>query len=524
MRGASRARRASISECNMPSSDQACTLLHHLIERHADDEPDSVALWWQGEAINYASLYRNAMSAAARLAASGTVGDRIAVLSWNCPQFVELIYGVTAAGRILVPLNARLAHAELLYQLQYAGVTTVFGDRELLEPLLTHTDFPVATTSVYLGEDYLNWRESVPREQLPATSAEDPAWILFTSGSTGQPKGAMLSHRSFMAGLRSAALSRPVQPSDKYYYPFPLFHVSAHNVLLQHLYGAAVVLARSFDAADTLTACSELQVTTMSLAPTMIALLLDHPHFTPALLNSVRTIGYGASAMPQILLQRLLADTDVGLCQSYGMTELAGSVSFLTVEDHQKAAADRPELLQSVGRPLPTAQLKLLDEQGCECAIGEAGEILVRAAQCMIGYWNDDAATALAMANGWLHTGDIGRFGEDGYLYIVDRKKDMIISGGENIASREIEEVLRQHASVRDCAIIGLPHPKWGESPCAVLRLKGAISDSELHAHCRAHLASYKTPGRWIRVDDLPLNASGKVDKPLLRKLYTNLS
>jgi len=504
----------------MPSDDQACTLLHHLIERPAVEQPNSVALWWRGDAINYASLYRNAMSTGTRLAASGAIGDRIGVLSWNCPQFMELIYGVTAAGKILVPLNARLAPAEVNYQLQSAGVTTLFGDRELLQPVLAHTDFPPATETVYLGQDYLNWRESGSREKLPATNPEDPAWILFTSGSTGRPKGAMLSHRSFMAGLRSAALSRPVHASDKYYYPFPLFHVSAHNVLLQHLYGAAVVLARSFDATDTLAACRELQVTTMSLAPTMIALLLDHPDFTPGHLNSVRTIGYGASAMPQTLLQRLLTDTDVGLCQSYGMTELAGSVSFLTVEDHQRAALDRPELLQSVGRPLLTAQLTLIDEQGRECATGDAGEILVKAAQCMIGYWNDDAATALAMANGWLLTGDIGRFDNDGYLYIVDRKKDMIISGGENIASREIEEVLRQHASVRDCAIIGLPHPRWGESPCAVVRLKDDVSDAELDTHCRAFLASYKTPRQWIRVDELPLNASGKIDKPLLRRLY----
>ena len=144
----------------------------------------------------------------------------------------------------------------------------------------------------------------------------------------------------------------------------------------------------------------------------------------------------------------------------------------------------------------------------------------MKAAQCMIGYWNDDAATALAMANGWLLTGDIGRFDNDGYLYIVDRKKDMIISGGENIASREIEEVLRQHAAVRDCAIIGLPHPRWGESACAVVRLKDDVSDAELDTHCRAFLASYKTPKQWIRVDELPLNASGKIDKPLLRRLY----
>ncbi len=325
---------------------------------------------------------------------------------------------------------------------------------------------------IALGDDYVTWREKSHTAALPVSQPEDPVWILYTSGSTGRPKGAVLSHRSFLAALRSAALARPVNASDKYYYPFPLFHVAAHNVLLQHQYGAAVVLARSFDAADTLKACRELQVTTMSLAPTMIALLLDHPEFKPADLRSVRTIGYGASAMPQTLLQRLLAETDVGLCQSYGMTELSGSVAFLTTEDHRMAAADRPELLNSVGRPLPTARIKLIDDEGHPCPVGAAGEILVQAAQCMERYWNDDAATAQAVVDGWLHTGDIGRFDDEGYLTIVDRKKDMIISGGENIASREIEEVLRRHAAVSDCAVIGLPDAKWGERPCAVLRLK----------------------------------------------------
>jgi acyl-CoA synthetase (AMP-forming)/AMP-acid ligase II len=495
------------------------------MERQASAQPLATALWWQGTAISYATLQRNIAATAARLAATGAIGDRIAMLSWNCPEFVELIYATAASGRILVPLNARLAPAELNYQLQSSGANLLFADRALLGAVQAHSDFPAGMQVIALDEDYTQWRKNVPSAGLPAafpiTKPDDPVWILFTSGSTGRPKGAVLTHRSFMAGLRSAALARPVAPADKYYYPFPLFHVSAHNVLLQHLHGAAVVLARAFDAKDTLHACRELQVTTMSLAPTMIAMLLDHPDFTPADLQSVRTIGYGASAMPQTLLQRLLSETRVGLCQSYGMTELSGSVSFLTVEDHQQAARNRPDLLHSVGRPLPTAQIKLVNDSGDACAPGEAGEILVQAEQCMLGYWQDEEATLQALDGGWLHTGDIGRFDEEGYLFIVDRKKDMIISGGENIASREIEEVLRRHPAVADCAVIGLPDTKWGESACAVLRLKSEASDLALAEHCRSYLAAYKTPKRWMRTDVLPLNAAGKVDKPLLRRMYS---
>jgi acyl-CoA synthetase (AMP-forming)/AMP-acid ligase II len=504
-----------------PFDASACTQLHQLIEHQAVAQPAGVALWWQCAPIDYASLQRNVLATARRLAADGAMGDRIAVLSWNCPEFVQLLYAVPAAGRILVPLNARLAPAELIYQLQSAGATTLFGDPDLLKSLLAHADFPPGIRIIALGDDYENWLANARSADLPATPGEYPVWILFTSGSTGRPKGAVLSHRSLLAGLRSAALARPVKASDKYYYPFPLFHVAAHNVLLQHQYGAAVVLARSFDAADTLRTCRELQVNAMSLAPTMIAMLLNHPDFTPADLRSVRTIGYGASAMPQTLLKRLQAVTDIGLCQSYGMTELSGSVAFLTEADHRTAAGDRPGLLSSVGRPLPTAQIKLIDDEGRPCPVGAAGEILVQAAQCMERYWNDDAATAQALAVGWLHTGDIGRFDDHGYLYIVDRKKDMIISGGENIASREIEEVLRRHASVSDCAVIGLPDAKWGESPCAVLVLRDEVGDRELSEHCRTLLAAYKTPKRWIRVEQLPLNAAGKTDKPLLRRRFT---
>ena len=235
-------------------------------------------------------------------------------------------------------------------------------------------------------------------------------------------------------------------------------------------------------------------------------------------MSSVRTIGYGASAMPETLLRRLLTQTDVGLCQSYGMTELSGSVAFLTVADHQRAAHGRPELLRSVGKPLPTARIKLVNDKGCVCATGESGEILVNARQCMREYWKQPDATARAIVDGWLHTGDIGRFDSEGYLYIVDRKKDMIISGGENIASREVEEAVRRHPAVRDCAVIGLPDPKWGETVCAVIQLTGEVSDRELSDHCRKLLAGYKSPKRWFRVDALPLNAAGKIDKPSLRE------
>ncbi|NND68270.1 MAG: AMP-binding protein [Halioglobus sp.] len=506
----------------MAQSNQGPVLLQDIVRTQAERAPSSPALWWDGNSTTYAELWARIEQLAARIAACGEPGARIAVLAWNCPEFIDLIYAVPTAARVLVPLNARLAPAELLYQLQHSGATLLFADAQLLRPLADHVDFPHDLHTVTLNDDYAAWLQSAPGRTPPATSSEDPAWILFTSGSTGRPKGAVLTHRSFMAGLDSAELGRPVKASDRYYYPFPLFHVAAHNVLLQHRHGASVVLARAFDAAGTLAALREVGVTTLSLAPTMIAMLLDHPDFRTADLAGVRTIGYGASAMPVGLLRQLQSLSDVGLCQSYGMTELSGSVAFLTVEDHRRAAAGEERLLACVGKPLPTATVRLANDNGQPAGAGECGEILVRAEQVMAGYWCDAAATEDALRGGWLHTGDVGRFDEEGNLFIVDRKKDMIVSGGENVASREVEEVLRQHGAVKDCAVVGLPDNRWGEQVCAVVVERESVTEHELEQHCRAQLAGYKLPRRWFRLDALPLNASGKVDKPALRRRYTS--
>ncbi len=515
-------------------------LLHDIPAQQAMAQPEASALSWRGEDISYQLLQQRIQHTARRLASAGNSGDRLAVLSWNSAAYIELIYAASAAGKLLVPLNARLAPAEWSDQLQRSGATTLFVQPELWQTLKCcepdlkgveiiilppESDNQLNCEQAYEDQGghaqcYRDWLQADALGELPNVDRENPVWLLFTSGSTGKPKGALLNHRSFFAGLASAALCRPVQNSDRYYYPFPLFHVAAHNVLLQHLYGACVVLARAFDATETLAACRAGAVTSMSLAPTMVALLFEEPTFNPRDLARVRSIGYGAAAMPLPLLQRLMKETRIELCQSYGMTELSGSVAFLTAEDHRMAATTRPELLKSVGRPLPTATLRVVNARGEPTATGESGEIVVRAPQCMLGYWQDAQASAETLIDGWLHTGDVGRFDAQGYLYLVDRKKDMILSGGENVASREVEAVLQQHPKVRDCAVIGLPDVRWGERVTAVLVLAQSATDDELTAFCRERLAGYKTPKRWHRCDALPVNAGGKVDKPLLRQCY----
>lgn len=317
--------------------------LHEIVFIQAAQNPSRVALYWNDSAISYSALSARVLLLAASLSAIGQKGDRVAVLAWNSPQFIELIYAVAASGKILVPLNARLAPAELRYQLDITGTSILFGDELLLDPLIETILETKKIKVVGFQSNYESWQLNSSKAALPETNEDDIAWILFTSGSTGRPKGAELTHRSFMAGLQSGAAGRPVKTNDRYLFPFPLFHVAAHNVLLQHQYGAAVVLMKSFDAERALHAIRELKVSTMSLAPTMISMLLDHPSFHFNDLQSIRNIGYGASTIPKPLLQKLLNESNIGLCQGYGMTELSGNAVFLTEQDHILAASTKPQ-------------------------------------------------------------------------------------------------------------------------------------------------------------------------------------
>lgn len=496
--------------------------IHEILFKQAAQNPSSVALYWHDSAISFSALSTSVHDLAASLSAIGQKGDRVAVLAWNSLQFIELIYAVAASGRILVPLNARLAPAELSYQLDLTGTSLLFGDEVLLAPLRKTMVTRQNIKLIGFQSDYESWQRNSNVAVLPKTNEDDIAWILFTSGSTGRPKGAELTHRSFMAGLRSGATGRPVKKDDRYLFPFPLFHVAAHNVLLQHQFGAAVVLMKSFDAGDTLHAIREFNVSTMSLAPTMISMLLDHPSFHFNDLQGIRNIGYGASAMPKALLLKLLKETNIGLCQGYGMTELSGNAMFLTEHDHILAASTKPHLLASIGKPAAAVQVTISNEAKQPCGVGEIGEITVKSPQCMQAYWDQVDASKATIVNGYLHTGDLGYFDDEGYFYLVDRKKDMIISGGENVASREVEDVIRRHSAVKECAVIGLVDAKWGEVVCAVLNLNIDVPDSELIEHCKKHIASYKTPKRWARIKTLPINAAGKIDKQRLRAEFSS--
>jgi len=250
----------------------------------------------------------------------------------------------------------------------------------------------------------------------------------------------------------------------------------------------------------------------------MLSMLVDYPDFDYAIFERVRAIGYGAAAMPLDLMREVLENTPLELSQSYGMTELSGSVAFLLPEDH-RIGLTNPGLMRSVGRPVKGVELTIRDDEGDILPAFHAGEVCVRADQMMLGYYRNEAETVKAVGEGYLKTGDIGFLDELGYLTLVDRKKDMIISGGENVASREVEDVLNSHTAVARCAVVGAPHERWGEIVCAFVVLKSPIEAAEFDDHCRRVLAGFKCPKRYFTLTELPLNAAGKIDKPALRSM-----
>jgi acyl-CoA synthetase (AMP-forming)/AMP-acid ligase II len=497
----------------------AGVLLHEVLDDAARRVPDQVALVTDAGAQTFAALSARVHAVAAGVAALTDPGDRVAILSENRAEYVECYYAVPAAGRLLVPLNQRLHPDEWLGSLTRSGARVLIAEAELLARLDVDAA-RAAGVEVIVGLDEVADRAytdlardpggALP-EGLDRLADDDVVWLIGTSGTTGTPKLAMLTHASLLAAVDATLTARPVRADDVFCTPFPLCHVAGYNVLGLHRSGRPVVLMRRFDPAQLVSLVTEHGVTLLSLAPTMIAMLLDAPRTDDAVLASVRSIGYGASAIPAPVLRAAVERWDADLSQGYGMTELSGNAVFLGPDEHRRAAAGDARLLGAAGFPAPGVEVRLDDANQ---------EILVRAPQVMAGYWQDTTATALA--DGWLHTGDVGRIDDDGLLTVVDRTKDVIVSGGENVASREVEAVLHTHPGVADVAVIGLPDARWGERVAAVVvrRDGDPVSAEELVTLARAHLAGFKTPRSVEFVDELPRNAAGKVLKQQLRDAF----
>ncbi|MFZ4519535.1 MAG: class I adenylate-forming enzyme family protein [Microthrixaceae bacterium] len=503
-------------------------LLHHAVEQGAAAAGDTVALVAGDQRWTFADLADRVARLASGLAGAVGPGERVVVVADNHPDFVALLSAVPRAGAVLAMGNTRHTPSELVQLVQACGAAAVVASEPHLAALRDRAG-ELPTVQRWWAIDGLDELADGPVEPARPSADTDVAWLIHTSGTTGRPKGAMLTHRSLWAAVLNTTAARPVAEDEVYLFPFPLFHVAAYNVLQHHLYRRPVVLLPRFDADQLLAAVADEAVTSMSLAPTMLAMLLDHPG-GPSALAGVRRISYGAAPMPLDLLRRTLAALPaVGLAQGYGMTELSGNAVFLGPEEHRAAAADRPDLLTAAGRPGPLVALRTVDDDGTDVPPGTPGEIVVRGDQVCAGYWEDPAATAashLVGADGsvWLRTGDVGRIDADGYLHVVDRTKDLIITGGENVASREVEDVVSEHPAVAAVAAVGVPDERWGERVCvAVVWSDGdGVDHEELIAWTEGRLAGFKRPRLVVALDELPVNASGKVEKRRVRDLVAD--
>ncbi|MDA8261873.1 MAG: AMP-binding protein [Actinomycetota bacterium] len=477
--------------------------------------PDRVALDFEDAQTTYSELLARSRSRAAAFAAAGLRrGDRVAVLAQNCPEQVEVFFACAMSGLVLVPLNWRLRPAELAYQLTDSGSALLMFDEsydELARGAVAEAggglrSEPLASP---IGAE-TGW-------EAPAVEDDDPLLIIYTSGTTGRPKGAVLSHANTFWTNLSLDLTANVDSADVVLQVLPQSHVGGWNVqpLLAWWKGAKVILERGFDAGRVLRLIERKRVTTMMGVPTNYLLMAAHDSFASADLSSLRQLVVGGAPMPVALLDQWLA-RGVTVLQGYGLSEAAPNV--LGVPSEYARAK-----LGSAGRPYMHVEVALRrlggesdgEDGPLEFIQGPgSGELLVRGPNVFVGYWGNPAATARTLREGWLLTGDIAERDADGFYWIRGRIKEMYISGGENVYPAEVAEVIAGHPAVLQAAVVGVPHPRWGETGFAfvVLKERSQLTAEELEAYCRSRLATFKVPGHYSFVPELPYLSSGKLD------------
>jgi acyl-CoA synthetase (AMP-forming)/AMP-acid ligase II len=510
-------------------------LLGDVVALGAHKYGDRAALVYSDRETSFRDLHDRCKRLANALTTIASRGDRVSILSQNRPEYVEAYFGVPMAGMALNFLNYRLAPRELARIIADAEASVLLCEAEYLDTAgQIREQIPSVKTVVAIGDGRADvayealLAEGTTDDPHAATSESDLAWLIYTSGTTGMPKGAMLSHRNVMAAITSWLVhSTNHVGQGVQLMPFPLCHIAGVGVVGNVLLGVTLVLRRAYEPEDFMTMIERYRVTAAPFAPTMLNMLLQHPDIDQFDLSSLRTIAYGGASMPVEVLRRAMTHfPQAEFVQGFGMTELAGNVLFLDPDSHRRAVAERPELLAAAGRSMALSALRLVDDDMNDVPVGSVGEIVVRGDQVMSGYWRRPEANEDAFFGGWFHTGDLGRADEEGYVAIVDRKKDMIVTGGENVYGREVEDVIYGVRGVAEAAVFGVPDPHWGENVCAAVVTQSGVevSEEDVIGACRANLAGYKKPKQVIFVDELPRNASGKILKRELRHRLTRES
>ncbi len=480
-----------------------------------------------GRRLTYAQLNRRVNQLSRAFQKMGLAhGDRVAMLSYNCLEYVEVIMAAAKLGLVLVPLNWRLAPAELVFILSDSQTNVLAFDPELAEladqvnqqlplrQLVTLGQKQVLGADAY--EDILAVESAAEPVVASGVSLENPHIIMYTSGTTGKPKGAILSQNGSFYNALNLQVALDFTSADRDLLVLPMFHIGGIGLFtLPMLYvGGTVIIQRTFEPGQTIKLLQTEDISLFFGVPAVFLFLAQHPDFRASGLDKLRVVMSGGAPLPQSLVKSY-KESGVTLRQGFGMSEASPSIATLEEELALSKAG-------SIGKPLMHLDVRIVDDDDNEMPRGRVGELVMRGPNVMQGYWNRPEATAEAMRGGWFHSGDLAYQDAEGDLFIVDRKKDMFISGGENVYPSEVEDAIYEIGQVAEAAVIGIPDAKWGEVGCAVVALKEGMDmeTGDIISHLQQRLAKYKIPKKVAFVEALPRNAAGKVLKTELRRLY----
>ena len=510
--------------------------LHDYLDYRGRENPDEEFAVQGDRRITYREALQAANRFANALVSSGLqLGDRIAILSKNSIEYAILYFGASKAGIVPVPLNYRLVPDEWSFIVNDSGAKLLIAAdeyaaaiepvREKLKSIERFIALDPAGESVDGWDDYREWVADQPATPPDISiSEDDDLYQMYTSGTTGQPKGAVLTHAAVTANVTQVAMLIPGGPGQRTLIVVPMYHAAgAISTFVTNYWGGSLYIQADFNPVEVVRALDEEKVSVATLVPAMIQALLVHvPDVGDRKYKDLQQVTYGASPIAEETLRRAMDVFKCDLAQAYGMTETTAVLTYLFPADHRRAVKEQPDLLLSAGRPAIGTEIRIVDEEDKPVPNGAIGEIIARGPQLMRGYWNLADESSEALRGGWMHTGDAGTMDDDGYLYIQDRVKDMIVSGGENVYPRVVEDVLFQHPAVADAAVIGVPDKQWGETVMAILVLKEGqkATEEEIIEHCRDKLGGFERPRSVKFTEELPRNPSGKVVKRELREPY----
>ena len=507
-----------------------------IIYRNALLHPDDAAFVCGPQRITFAQFNDRVNRLIRGLSALGVKkGDVIGILSWNCLEYVDFYGAAMKGGVIASPFSPRLHEDELEYLINYSEANTLFigpdlvdtvaGLRSRLPKVKSYITFGDSTPDMHAYHEMLATQPS--HEPDLSVARDDPYLIFYTSGTTGFPRGALYTHMRKLDNTRIKALELGVKPEDRHVMVLPFFHIGGDcHVWPFFLVGGCNIIMpqKSFNPAAVLGGIQNEKATDMQIVPTQLNSILSCPELKKYDLSSLKRIYYAASPMPVELLRKGMEIFGPIFSQGYGQTESGPQICALPRKSHQvlDAPAKAQKVLSSCGQPSLGVHVRVVNEDNHDVVPETIGEIIVQSNSLMVGYWNRPDETREVLVDGWLHTGDLGYYDEKGFIYIVDRKKDMIVTGGENVYSREVEDVLYRHPAVREAAVVGVPDPVWVERVHAVIALVAGTTakEKDIIAFCKAHLASYKAPKSIEFVESLPKSPQGKILKKEIRKRY----